>query len=198
MGETPDYLTLDELITLINEPNRSACIRILTEHRLLFEKAWGSTHNHQTWDGGYIDHVTDGMNMGRHLYPFMASFGRPLPFSLSDALLVFFLHDLEKPWRIFVDASGEASNRQEFSTKEQFQAFREAKLAEYGISLTAEQLNGLTYVEGEYKDYSSLCRVMNELAAFCHIMDNWCARGWYDYPKAEGDEWIGAGRFRRF
>jgi hypothetical protein len=196
MGETPDYLTLDGLIDLIDEPNRSACKCILDEHRPLFEKARGSTHNHQTWDGGYIDHVTDGMNFGRHLYPFMASFGRPLPFSLSDALLVFFLHDLEKPWRIFVDAAGEASNREELSTKEEFKAFREAKLVEYGISLTPEQLNGLTYVEGEYKHYSSLRRVMNEFAAFCHIMDNWCARGWYDYPKAEGDEWTGASRPR--
>lgn len=196
MGETPDYLTLDELIDLIDEPNRSACIRILDEHRPLFEMARGSTHNHQTWDGGYIDHVTDGMNFGRHLYPFMMSFGRPLPFSLSDALLVFFLHDLEKPWRILVNEAGDATNREGLSTKEEFKAFREAKLVEYGIMLTSEQLNGLTYVEGEYKDYSSLHRVMNELAAFCHMLDNWCARGWHDYPKAEGDEWIDAGRFR--
>lgn len=196
MGNSPEYLTLDALIELIDEPNRSACKRILAEHRVLFETARGSTHNHQTWEGGYIDHVTDGMNFGRHLYPFMESFGRPLPFSLSDALLVFFLHDLEKPWRILVNAAGEASNRQGLSTKEEFKAFREAKLVEYGISLTTEQLNGLTYVEGEYKDYSSLRRVMNELAAFCHMMDNWCARGWYDYPKAEEDEWVGARRFR--
>ncbi len=196
MGETPDYLTLDSLIDLIDEPNRSACKRILTEHRSLFEVARGSTHNHQTWDGGYIDHITDGMNFGHHLYPFMVSFGRPLPFSLSDALLVFFLHDLEKPWRILVDATGGASNREGLSTKEEFKAFREAKLVEYGVSLTPEQLNGLTYVEGEYKDYSSKRRVMNELAAFCHMMDNWCARGWYDYPKAEGDEWTGARRYR--
>ncbi len=27
-------------------------------------------------------------------------------------------------------------------------------------------------------------------------VDNWSARGWYDYPKAEGDEWTGATRVR--
>ncbi len=197
MGEMPDYLTLDELIKLIDEPNRTACELILSENRELFEKTPGSTHNHQTWPGGYIDHVTDGMNFGRHLYPFMESFGRPLPFTLSDALLVFYLHDLEKPWRILVDAEGNASNRAELSTKEEFKVFREAKLIEYGIRLTPNQLNGLTYVEGEQKDYSSHHRVMNELAAFCHMIDNWCARGWYNYPKIEGeDEWTGARRFR--
>ena len=191
-----DYRPIEDLIALIDEPNRTSCKRILDDHRARFEKARGSTHNHQTWDGGYIDHVTDGMNYARHLYAFDEAFGRLLPFSLSDALLVFFLHDLEKPWRILVDDQGAASNRQGLATKEEFKQFRENKLAEYGLKLTPSQLNGFTYVEGEQKDYSSTHRVMNELAAFCHKVDNWCARGWYAYPKAEGDEWTGATRFR--
>ncbi len=191
-----DYLPIDQLLDLIDEPYKTGTKRLLNENRTLFEKARGSTHNHQTWDGGYIDHVTDGMNYGRHLYAFDTAFGRPLPFSLSDVLLIFFLHDLEKPWRILVDAKGNASNKDGLSTKEEFKKFRESKLQEYGISLTSPQVNALTYVEGEYKDYSSTHRVMNELAAFCHKLDNWSARGWYDYPKASDDEWTGAGRFR--
>ncbi len=191
-----DYLPLNRLLQLIEEPNGSICMKLYTEHRALFEKARGSTHNHQTWNGGYIDHVTDGMNYARHLYDFDAAFGRPLPFTLSDALLVFFLHDLEKPWRILVDETGAASNKPGLASKEAYQKFREDKLVEYGLALTPQQLNGLTYVEGELKGYSSQQRVMNELAAFCHKVDNWSARGWYNYPKAEGDEWIGAKRFR--
>lgn len=191
-----DYLTLDELLGLVDEPNRTICRRIVADHRALFETVPGSTHNHQTWPGGYADHVTDGMNYARHLYAFDAAFGRPLPFTESDALLVFFLHDLEKPWRILVNEQGEASNRPGLATKEEFKAFREAKLAEYGLVLTPAQRNAFTYVEGEHNDYSSLRRVMNELAAFCHKVDVWSARGWYDYPKAEDDEWEGAGRFR--
>ena len=190
-----DYLTIEALLTYIDEPARSICTKILTDHRRLFEQAHGSTHNHQTWGGGYIDHITDGMNYGKHLYAFDAAFGRLLPFSLSDVLLVFFLHDLEKPWRLLVE-NGTVSNRDGLATKEEFKKFREEKLAEYGLILTPAQLNGFTYVEGEYKDYSSKRRVMNELAAFCHKIDNWCARGWYDYPKATDDEWVGAQRFR--
>ena len=193
---TLDYLSIEQLIDLIDEPNRTVCHAILTDNRALFEQARGSTHNHQTWDGGYIDHVTDGMNYARHLYAFDEAFGRPLSFSMSDALLVFFLHDLEKPWRILVKADGQASNRDGLTTKAQFKQFREDKLASYGLVLTPNQLNGFTYVEGELADYSSLRRVMNELAAFCHKVDNWSARGWYDYPRAEGDEWTGASRVR--
>lgn len=193
---TLDYLPIEQLIDLIDESNRTVCHAILTDNRALFEQARGSTHNHQTWDGGYIDHFTDGMNYARHLYAFDEAFGRPLPFSMSDALLVFFLHDLEKPWRILVDAEGQASNRDGLTTKAQFKQFREDKLVSYGLVLTPYQLNGFTYVESELADYSSLRRVMNELAAFCHKVDNWCARGWYDYPKAKGDEWTGASRVR--
>ncbi len=192
---TLEYLTLDNLIELIEEPNRLACKKIVKEYRSLFEKTRGSTHNHQTWDGGYIDHVTDGMNYARHLYSFDKSFGRRLPFSLSDTLLIFFLHDLEKPWRIVVDINGTVSNKEGLDTKEAYKKFREDKLKEYGIMLNDYQMNALTYVEGELKDYSSMHRVMNELAAFCHKVDNWSARGWYDYPK-DDDEWTGAKRFR--
>lgn len=191
-----DYLSIEGLLNLIDEPWRTPCLQILTEHRPLFESARGSTHNHQTWDGGYIDHITDGMNYARHLYALDASLGRPMHFSLSDALLIFYLHDLEKPWRILVQESGVAMNRPGLDTKDAFKQFRETKLAEYGLVLTPAQLNGLTYVEGEMGDYSSLRRVMNELAAFCHKVDVWSARQCYDYPKADGDEWTGATRVR--
>lgn len=193
---TLDYLLIEQNIDLIDEPNKTICHTILTDNRALFEQARGSTHNHQTWDGGYIDHITDGMNYARHLYDFDVSFGRTLPFSKSDALLVFFLHDLEKPWRIQIDLQGNVSNRKGLETKIDFKRFRDEKLADYGLVLNPAQLNGFTYIEGEIADYSDKYRVMNELAAFCHKVDNWCARVWYDYPKVEGDEWTGAGRVR--
>jgi len=136
------------------------------------------------------------MNYAYHLYDFDTTFGRPLPFSKSDALLIIYLHDLEKPWRIEVMEDGTVRNRPGLDSKEAFKQFREDKLVEYGIVLTPAQLNGLTYVEGEIKDYSSTHRVMNELAAFCHKVDNWSARGWYAYPKSSNDEWIGASRVR--
>ncbi len=191
-----DYLSLESLLALLDAPYRDSCERILADHRSLFERTRGSTHNHQTWDGGYIDHVTDGLNYARHLYALDSALGRPMKFSLSDALLIFFLHDLEKPWRILVQDDGQVVNRPGLDTKSAFKTFREEKLAEYGLALTPALLNGLTYVEGELADYSSQRRVMNELAAFCHKVDVWSARQCYDYPKAEGDEWTGATRVR--
>lgn len=37
---------------------------------------------------------------------------------------------------------------------------------------------------------------MNELAAFCHKVENWSARGWYDFPLAKNDPWVGADRLK--
>jgi hypothetical protein len=174
------------------------CRKILEENHELFEIAQGSTHNHQAWEGGYIDHIVDGMNYGRHFYDFLTAFGRPLPFSKSDVLLVFFIHDLEKPWRIEIGGDGKARNRAGLETKEQFREFREKKLKEYGLTLTPGQQNAFTYIEGEYSAYTPERRTMNENAACDNNIDTWCARGWYNYPKAEGDEWTGAQRFRKF
>ena len=191
-----DYLSIDNNIVLIDEPARDICKRVIADHRPLFEKAPGSTYNHHTWPGGYIDHVTECMNYARHQYALDSAFARGMPFSLSDALLILFLHDLEKPWRILVDATGTATNRLGLDTKEAHKKFREDKLAEYGLCLTPYQQNGLTYVEGEGKAYSSKQRVMNELAAFCHRVDTWSARERYDHPRTTDDGWISATRFR--
>jgi hypothetical protein len=193
---TPPYLPIERLIELIDEPARTILAAILADERKLFETVPGSTHNHQNWPGGYLDHVTETMNYAVLLHVLDSSLGRPLPFSLSDALLILFLHDLEKPWRIETLPDGTVRNRPELDSKAAHKAFREAKLAERGLVLTPAQQNALTYVEGEIADYSSKRRVMNELAAFCHKCDVHSARIHYAHPLPEGDGWRGAARRR--
>lgn len=46
------YRTVEQMLEKIDEPNRSACQRILVDNRKLFEQIQGSTHNHQAWPGG--------------------------------------------------------------------------------------------------------------------------------------------------
>jgi 23S rRNA maturation-related 3'-5' exoribonuclease YhaM len=190
---TPKYFRMEEALNFIDEPNRSACFKILNENRKLFETIPGSTNNHQTFVGGFYGHIEDCLNYAYYLYDFDTSFGRPLPFSKSDALLIMFLHDLEKPWRIETMADGTVRNRLGLDTKEAFKKFREQKFIDYDITLSAPLVNAVTYVEGEMNDYSSERRVMNELAAFCHKVDVHSARIWYDYPQ-NNDPWVGAKR----
>ncbi len=192
-----DYLPINLLLDFIEEPNQKGCRRLVFENLKLFEQVQGSVHNHQAWPGGFIDHVTDCMNFARHLYEFVAAFGRPLDFSLSDALIVFLFHDIEKPWKYELGADGLLVHRPTFSTRADSQEFRLAKAREYGVELTPAHILGIKYAEGIVEDYSNRDRRTIPLGAFVHMVDHWSARGWYDYPKQDGvDEWEGAGRFR--
>ena len=106
----PPYLLLDELLERVDEPYRSAFPRLLASNAKAFRIARGSTRNHQSWPGGYIDHIQEVMNLGIRLYDCLGQL-RPLPFSVSDALTVLFVHDLEKPWAYEEIEGGSASQR---------------------------------------------------------------------------------------
>jgi len=177
------------MVIMIKKPGRTACQKVLSQEYSRFKTAPGASHNHHVWKGGYLDHVQESMNIGIVLYHLFKDI-RPLPFSLSDALLILFLHDIEKPWRY-------AKNNKEkklLRTKEQRRIFQNQKLAEYGFKLTKEQQNAMRYVEGELEDYSPLKRVMNPLAAFCHLADITSARIWFDHPLTKNDPWRGSKR----
>ena len=135
------------------------------------------------------------MNIAYQFYHLMESL-RPLSFSLSDALLVVFLHDIEKPWKYELNNEGQLDEIEAMRDKEVQHQFRAKKMTEYGIVLSLEQQNGMRYVEGELKDYSGWERKMNPLAALCHMADVASARIWFDHPLADADAWEGAKRIR--
>jgi len=191
----PIYHTVDAMLSMIDEPNRSACRRMYADNRALFQTVPGSTNNHQNWPGGYIDHVGEAMNIAVVLYGTLEAL-RPFPCSLSDVLLVVFLHDVEKPWKYELRADGQLYHRANMPNKEACQRFRMEKLAEYGIVLTPEQENGLQYAEGELNDYTNRRRVMGPLACVAHMCDIASARLWFDCPRREDDPWTGAVRIR--
>jgi hypothetical protein len=186
--EKPQYYSVDQLVEMIAEPNRSVCRKILDDNRALFEIAPGSSHNHQAWRGGYLDHVVDCCNIAILFYhPW--NIVRPRPYTLSSVILVLFLHDIEKPWKYELTPDGRLVDRKDLmKDKNARKAFRDRKLAEYGISLSDQESNAFAYVEGEGYDYSNKVRVMNELAAFCHACDNLSARDSHDHPRKH-DSW---------
>lgn len=185
------YNTLENLIDMIEEPNRKTCQQILKDNIVLFKTVQGSSHNHQAWPGGYFDHIQDVMNIGLVLYS-QLNLIRPLSFSVSDVLLVLFLHDIEKPWKYEI-IDGVSQIKPDLKDKAAQREFRNNKLREYGIKLTPDQEIGMKYVEGESKDYTPGQRSMNPLAAVCHAADVISARIWFEYP-AQNDSWNGAKR----
>lgn len=183
-----DYKDCEHWLDLLNEPARTGCKRLLSDNLELFKTVQGSTHNHQNWKGGYLDHIEEVLNIAALLYPVMDA-KRMLPFELKDALLVLYLHDVEKPWKFQLAENGELEVIPDLRDKEAQHRFRSAKLKEYGITLTEEQKNALRYVEGELSEYSSTHRVANQLAGFCHMCDHASARVWSNYPFERHDMW---------
>jgi hypothetical protein len=178
--------SIEDLIAMIDEPGaRASCQALMRDHGPRFAEAWGSSHNHQAWPGGYLDHVRDTMNIALALHETLSGF-RFLPFSISDALLVLFLHDIEKPWKHdyrallrneTYEAGVDPLKSAQFEWNKRTRAIvRNVILDMYDIELTPEQLNAMRFVEGEGNDYTSSRRVMNELAAFCHMCDVASAR----------------------
>ena len=169
------YYTLLELLSMIEKPNLVPSNRLYFDNKEMFNIAHGSSHNHQAWEGGYIGHMTDGMNIIVRLYENLNAC-RKLDFSLSDALLVFWLHDIEKPWKY-------GGKPEEVDKYENYQAFQEAKIAEYGFELTDAHCNAIKYAHGEGDDFKKTERVSKPLAAFLHCCDTISARIWFDHPK---------------
>lgn len=188
----PAYLSLGGLLERVEEPYRSAFQRLLEEHGDRIRSARGSTSNHQAWPGGYLDHVRETLNLAVVLYESFSRL-RPLPFSLSDALVVLFVHDLEKPWA-YEQAGGAWRRREDLASKEAAHAFRLEKLAAVGCVLPEELERAVFFVEGEIGRYSNRARGMSPLAAFSHMCDVASARVWHEYPLEHGDPWPGAGR----
>lgn len=181
------YLPLDDLFDLM--PNSELFERIYTENKALFDSAAGSSHNHQAWNGGYIDHVQEVMNIACQQYRWMSR-ARRLPFSLPEALEVLYLHDIEKPWKYatgkdhvqdaVIIATQDYRNLP-VKTKAERVAFRDAVIDHYQIQLNDDQKNALRYVEGvRDNEYTPGDRTMGELAAFCHTCDLLSARMWHD------------------
>ncbi len=141
----PPYLSFDELLQRVDQPYQSAFQHLLADHDELFRSARGSSHNHQAWAGGYADHVREVMNIAVVLHGALGQL-RPLPFSLSDALVVLFVHDLEKPWA-YEEVGG--TWRRRAGLKENAHEFRMGKLAEGGVTLSAGLERAVLFVEGE-------------------------------------------------
>ena len=166
---------LAELIMLIDEPNRSKCEKMLSDHSERFSIAPGSLTKHQAWPGGYLDHLAETMNLAVILYKSMNS-ERALPFSISDTILVLFLHDLEKPFK-YVEP------KKEFLGANAEHDFVNSIVQEYNIELSDDHRNALKYIHGEGADYHPTKRIAGPLAIFCHMCDFASARIWFDFPK---------------
>ncbi len=172
--DTTSYPSFDELFALIDEPLQTS-LRVQHESwNPLFMASQGARHNHHAWHPfGYLDHIQECMVLAVSLYQHLG-LTRPLPFSLSSALAVLYLHDVEKPFKY-------VRNEPDLKTKEQRKKFRRDFVHKWEIPLSPAEIRALDLVEGENDEYSPDERTMTQLDAFCHVCDTLSARIWFDF-----------------
>ena len=160
---TPEVNNIISSLLKIEDSNKFRSIELLNFFIDNYPDAPGSSGNHQAYEGGYYKHVNDILTYAILLYKDLSKKDK-LNFTLSDAILVLFLHDIEKPIK-YCD-----------NTNENDAQIRDRLIKEFGFSLTDEHLLALKYIHGEGGDYRKDRRVMSPLCAFCHCCDVISAR----------------------
>ena len=163
----PEVNNIITKLLKIEDSNKFRSLELLNFFIENYPEAPGSSHNHQAYDGGYFNHVNDILEYASILYRDLSKKDK-LNFTLSDALLVLFLHDIEKAVK-YCD-----------STNESDQDIRNRLIEKFEFNLTEEHLLAIKYIHGEGGDYRKDKRVMSPLCAFCHCCDVISARIFYN------------------
>ena len=169
---------MKEYLDLIDEDNRNQSLSFYDFLEANCSDSKGSSHNHQSWSGGYFDHILEVFKYAQKLHIILSE-DRELDFSLSDALLVLFLHDIEKP----IKYSNSNMCQYLLTFNKSDEELKNYLIDKYGFKLNYNHLKALKYIHGEGSDYQKNNRVMNPLGAFCHCCDVISARIFFDYPK---------------
>lgn len=173
----------------ITGENGQAVFRFMNDNDHWERIAWapGSRDAHHAWEGGYAEHLRQTMWIAAHNYELFERSGHlsELPeeeqFTLSDALTVLFLHDIEKPFIYDFDDNGDVVKLIDMPKYER-KEFRQAMIEKYGFIITPTMENALLHVEGVRDEhYVPGERADQPLAALCHAADNLSARGFYSY-----------------
>ena len=171
--------TFEQWLGLIDGANGEAVRTMMSspEIRGRLLTAPGSRGAHHAWPGGYQEHIRQTMMIAEINFRLIQQAGllETLPeeerFSLSDALTVMFLHDIEKPFIYESGSEGGIDTVRRMSKPERKQ-FREKIIEDYGFEITPTMANALRFVEGvRDNDYVPGQRADKPLAALCHAAD---------------------------
>ena len=173
-------MNLLQLLETLEDPRQHALLKIYRDLGDLFHHGAGG-NNHQNWPGGYADHVAEIIRINRILYPAMNAV-RPLPFTMGQADVVLFFHDIEKPFKYgppddprvmrFEDGVGAmldslrerhhektavvTSHDEAMWAEEAWEGAKQQILLDltgsYGFEFSPEEANGMKFIHGEGKD----------------------------------------------
>lgn len=180
-------ISLEDSFSLMRPEHQRVAQAIYEDYKNEIDILPGSATKHQVWKGGYRSHVEETMNIVLVLFH-QLNMRRPLPFDVSTALFISYIHDFDKLLRYYVDSEGKAITKN-IKDKDYTQLIQNELDSKYGYILTDEETNGLKYTHGEINDYQpGGKRLMGPLATLVHCADVISARLWHDYGHSS-DTW---------
>lgn len=148
----------------------------------------GSSHNHQAWDGGYADHIAECLRINFVTFDGLSTI-RSLDFTIEEAAMALFFHDIEKPFRYGPVSHEECRVFQE-TCGDDYEKLEKGKwnLIEmienkYDFQLTKKEKKAIRLAHGEGDEYKKTERVSSPLDAHVHHCDNTSARIWPEQGK---------------
>lgn len=129
----------DALIDQTDERNQPIIRSIYHRFWTEISTAQGSSHNHQAWPGGYLEHIRQVNQFVALLYGswvddgVFESLSIDERFTLGEALTVTTLHDIEKPFKVITGPDGQQMKNPALLTKQQRDTFKQAFLRAHGI-----------------------------------------------------------------
>lgn len=164
----PEINNIISHLLKISNDNSIRLIQMLDYFLNNFPQAPGSSNNHQSFSGGYYKHISDILDYAQSLYDNLSEVDK-LNFSLSDAITVLFLHDIEKPIKYSKDFNNLTDDE-----------IRNSLIIQFGVEIDEKIISALKYIHGEGDDYRKDKRIMSPLSAFCHCCDVISARIFYN------------------
>jgi len=160
--------SIEEYFVLIDPDRRKHLENFHNKNISLINSAKGSKFNHQSWKGGYRNHLEQCLFIAEHLYKIDVG-----SINFDSIFMVLYFHDIEKVFNhVFEKVFHYEMDKDDF--------LRNSLPTFWKIKLTDEELMAIKYIHGEGDDYRKDARVMNKLSAFCHACDVFSARITFD------------------
>lgn len=177
-----------EIVEILNQiVDEDLKTKLLIMHDALrpqMELMPAAVSHHHFWTGGILQHISEVMTIVQVLYRIMERIrGTPTTFTMDDAILVAYIHDLDKLERYERNTTNWKTKgvAYPFKAKEDLLTCESTgliatKCAQYRIELSREHLHSLAFHHGGFSEYMSSVYVkyqpeMSPLATLLHCAD---------------------------
>jgi len=159
----------------IEDYNNFKCINLLDYILDKYPNPTGTIYDDNSYESDYYKHMSDILDYASKMFKHLLLKVK-LEFSLSDAILVLFLHDIVTTIKYtpvltktgVIDENGMIEEEiYEYETAS-YDEIIEILINKFNIKLTEEHKLVLKHIHGEGEDYRKNKKILSPLSAFCH------------------------------